>query len=141
MKKTGKAIKVACVIGLLAIVALAGCNTRGPLRTGIRVRSEFLDSPFMSQGTGAPVPNVTESGIFIRYDGGPTGGSESQWNGVTAGDGIDDHPNAITGAVWNFSADFSTSPLPACGTQGAPGLDVPYPVAQLNESCYASPVL
>ncbi len=125
------------VLGNLLALS-GGCPTSSlhprDLTTGIRVRAEFLPSPFLAPGTGSPVPGVRETGLFLRFDGGPTGGTDELFQGFTFDDGIDDHPNAITGAFWNFSADYSPSPLPACGSLSLPGQDVPFPAVIVQSS-------
>lgn len=130
---------------LLSSLFFVGCPTsRSLLRTGIRLRGEFIDSVFLipsQAGTGIPIPGTHVTGAFLRYDSGPHGGGQEILDGYTESDGFRDFPDAITGAFWNFGADFTISAMPACGAASDPGVDVFFPVAQENFTCHPSPIV
>ncbi len=115
-----------CGLVCLAILAL-GSSCEGPGQPqGVRMQSTIFPPNTVGPPCGgAPLPNVLTSGIVLQVQG-PGSGTETFWSGhLTNAFGIDDHPNALTNATWNFSFDASTSPVPACGTGFLPNFFVP----------------
>jgi len=131
----------ACLVLLTSFALnLFSCGTPA-LHTGIRVRAELLDSVFQTPNTGAAVPGVHDTGIFLHTGSGQTNGSQEVIDDYTNSLGINDYPNAITGAYWNMGADFTNSAVPACGTGSNPGVFMAYPVSEQLWSCFPSPTV
>ena len=76
------------------------------------------------------------SGIFISYYSSSHNGDQEVIGGTTDGLGILDSPNAITGAYWNFGANFTPSAVPTCGTASDKNVVMVYPVSEELFSCF-----
>lgn len=89
------------------------------------------------------MPGVQVTGAFLYIDPNSAThtGNQELLSGATNSQGIDDFPNAITGAYWNFGANFATSAVPACGTGSDQGVKMVAPVSEEIFSCFPSPVV
>ena len=80
-----------------------------------------------------PVSLVSDTGSVVQVLGGGTGTDEN-FIGLTGGNGIDDHPNAITNANWLVNFSYLPSEIPACGNGSISGF-VPIAGAEFDETC------
>lgn len=108
-----KTVLLLCIKCSILFALYAGsCNVVPPFPGGIRMSAE--EAPVESQDAQLPVEFVADSGN-IRQITGPGRGTAPIFQGLTNLNGVDDHPNAQTNAIWVVVWDFTTSEIPQCG--------------------------
>jgi hypothetical protein len=105
--RTGKsrALWLGVTCGMLLVGS--ACNSKPPFPGGIRVYAYIAPEESPTQGIG--VGGVLDTGEWIIYNGTPqqSHGTQFSFEGLTSGNGVDDHPNASDNSTWYLTADFS----------------------------------